>query len=185
MMKGPTKVNTTTTNPTDQNSSPLPPTTFLPETPHDTFTTQPDNIPTDSTKQRPPPQTRTGTGTAERLNQVAEQNTVMMGQSKGKCPTKQSQSEAPSNNTKSPPLSVQSTSTPSQRTVQLRLHRVLNSASLSPLTVTPGRRRPSGTTDPKPRPNKTMFKRTRHDPTGYKVRDWTIRSIQPVVIIGD
>ncbi|CAL8266820.1 unnamed protein product [Boreogadus saida] len=78
----------------------------------------------------------------------------------------QSQSEAPSNNTKSPPLSVPSTSTPSQRPVQLRLHHVLHSASLSPLTVTPERRRPSGTTDPKPRPNKTMFKRTRHDPTG-------------------
>ncbi|CAL8235117.1 unnamed protein product [Arctogadus glacialis] len=105
----------------------------------------------------------------ERLNQVAEQNTVMMGQSKGKRPTKRSQSEAPSNNTKSPPLSVQSTSTPSQRHVQLRLHHALNSTSLSPLTVTPERRRPSGTTDPKPRPNKTMFKRTRHDPTGIQL----------------
>ncbi|CAL8293082.1 unnamed protein product [Boreogadus saida] len=41
---------------------------------------------TDSTKQRPPPQTRTGTGTAERLNQGAEQNTVMMGQIKGNVP---------------------------------------------------------------------------------------------------
>ena len=46
------------------------------------------------TTQRPRPQTRTGTGTAERLNQVAEQNTMMMGQSKGRCPKKQSQSEA-------------------------------------------------------------------------------------------
>ncbi|CAL8240104.1 unnamed protein product, partial [Gadus morhua 'NCC'] len=42
----------------------------------------------DSTSQRPPPQTRTGTGTAERLNEVAEQNTMMMGQSKGRCPKK-------------------------------------------------------------------------------------------------
>ncbi|CAL8235476.1 unnamed protein product [Boreogadus saida] len=164
----------TTAEPTPLNSYRVTDLSPLLETPHDTFTTQPDNIPTDSTKQRPPPQTRTGTGTAERLNQGAEQNTVMMGQSKGKRPTKRSQSEAPSNNTTSPPLSVQSTSTASQRTVQLRLHHVLNSATLSPLTVTPERRRPSGTTDPKPRPNKTMFKRTRHDPTGHKVRDWTI-----------
>jgi hypothetical protein len=50
--------------------------------------------PVDSTSQQPRPQTRTGTGTAERLNQVAEQNTMMMGQSKGRCPKKQSQSEA-------------------------------------------------------------------------------------------
>lgn len=110
---------------------------------------------------------------------------MMMGQSKGKCPKKQSQSEATSSNTKSSPLSVQSASTPSQRTSQHRPHHVPNSAMLSPRTITPERRRPSVTTDPKPRPNKTTFKITRHDPTEHKVRDWTICSIMPVVFIGD
>ena len=137
----------------------------------------------DSIKQRFPSQKRTGTGTAERLNEVAKHNKMMMGQRKGKCPKKQSHSEATSINIESLPLSVQSVSTPLQGTLQP--HHVLNSAMLSPLTFTPECRRPSVTTDPKPRPNKTTFKITRHDPTEHKVRDWTIHSIQPVVFIGD
>ncbi|CAL8282832.1 unnamed protein product [Boreogadus saida] len=100
-----------------------------------------------------PPRRRTGvtSGLAKNLR-------AMM-----KGPTKIPPSSGPHHR----PGLVQSTSTASQRTVQLRLHRALHSASLSHLTVTPERRRPSGTTDPKPRPNKTMFKRTRHDPTGH------------------
>ena len=151
-----------------------PPTHSVPPPPH-----------LDSTKQRPQSQKRTGSGTAERPNEVAKHNKMMMGQSKGNCPKMQSHSEATSNNIKSLPRPVQSASTPSQRTLQLELHDALNSATLSPRTITPERRRPSVPTGTQPRPNKMTFKINRHDPTGHKVRDWTICSTKPVVIIGD